>query len=280
MPAPEPSSHTALPTTGYQTPAAGAGTSVTTASAYNIDINDPWALGTLGSSPINMGQPTGTSGSVLRPDDGGPKLNPYTNGANWTTASNVLTSFMSEYSTNPSNFNNLRADLANASYYGSTKLADIQSRAAGSDDAKAMGDALADWVRYTTGTGQTVSFADWLVGAGNNFNNNQAGNASTSTRAPLQLTSSATLGQYSEQAGQSELGRNTTAAEQAAYTAQYHGEEESAYNGGSQNAGAPDAEAKAFVDKNNNAEMQTHLQAGYARAILSALGPAVNTSGG
>lgn len=264
-------------TPAYTPPPAGAGATSTAGTKYGFDITDPYGLGTLATTRINEGNeaPYGNIHDATAGTSGGPATNDQV-GPGWASADQILNSFMSSYGSNTSLFQGLRQDLTYGGYYGSTALKDVQGRAAGQWDADAMKQAMADWLKYAHYTQSPMSFGSWLAGQKGSPNSLGAGGGNGgsggSTRAPLQLTSSATLDQYGNQAGQTELGRNLTTGEQAGFVGKFHGEEQSAYNGGAENAGDPTAEAKNFVDTSSQQEVQTHLQAGYAAKIMSILG--------
>lgn len=190
-----------------------------------------------------------------------------------TIATSSVEQYMSDFAgmsmSSPSSFANLQMQLYAGGYYtGKPNFGSYSG-----DDAAAMKKAITSYLGIVNGqTGTPLDFGSFLDRSSEQGVANGNGLGGSSSRAPLQETATGTLDQYSDQAGQSELGRNTTAAEQASFASKYHGEEASAYNGGSEAAGAPDAEAKQFVDTTDQGEVQTHLQADYAERMLSMLG--------
>lgn len=186
----------------------------------------------------------------------------------------MVQQFADMWVNDPGTYAAIQSALYASGAYGSSKPT-LGTWNVGKDGA-AMATAMRNYLAVVNPQSKTpLTFSDFLSrtsGAGIANGGGLGAGGGGASRAPLQLTSTATLQQYSQQAGQSELGRNTDATEQGAFVNAYHGQEQAQYNGAKEAAGSPDAEAKSFIDKNNNAEMQTHLQAGYAAKMLQMLG--------
>lgn len=233
--------------------------------AYAPDSN-----GVLQPAQINVGLTSG-SGSYAqkRGDDADQALN-NTPRNQYVTVNDLMNQFLQMSATSPNQWANVQSELYLAGFYsGKPTYGGAWSTA----DGNALSDAMRNFLAVQQ-SGADISFGEWLgngakagLSAGG-----PGGGSGGSTRAPLQYTSSGTLDQVGNEEAQTELGRNLNSTEQAGFVSDYHGEESAAYNGGSENAGDPTAEAKQYIDKNNNAEMQTHLQADYAEKMLSMLG--------
>lgn len=183
--------------------------------------------------------------------------------------------FATMWTSNPAGYKAMQQELYLSGHYGSsTPTLGVYTL----KDQSALNDAMRSYLGVVNPNSSTaMSFSEFLA------RSSQAGNASGqygggggggggSVRAPIQYTSSKTLDEVANNQGQAELGRELTTPEQGAFVKKYHGEELSAYNGGTENAGDPAAEAKNHIDATATAEHQTHLSAGYAQQILTMLG--------
>lgn len=189
-----------------------------------------------------------------------------------TDPDGVIREFASWATTNPQQYIQMQQELYAASKYGSGKPIYGVYTAGVDDDA--MNKAIRSYLGSSGSAGTAVlSFADYLDRAAQQANaNGGPGNPAGASRAPLQLTSTDTLNQNVNVQAQNELGRNYDTGEQQGFANKYHGKEQAAYNGATEQPGDASSEAKAFVDSNSSAEVQNHLQAGYAQKILSMLG--------
>lgn len=189
----------------------------------------------------------------------------------YVSVEDLMNQFLKLSATNSNQWANVQSELNLAGFYsGKPNYGGVWS----TSDGNALSSALRNYLAVQQ-SGVDISFGEWLAqGAKAGQANAVAAGAGGggSSRAPLQYTATGTLDQVGNTEAQTELGRNLDASEQAGFVSKYHGEEAAAYNGGSENAGDPTAEAKQYIDTKNNAEMQTHLQADYAEKMLSMLG--------
>lgn len=234
----------------------------------SLNYQDYYGLGAVGSAKINVG--------VDERSDGPKGQETYGTQNQYVSVSDMVygpNGFAALQAKNPNAWASVQSELYLAGFYSSQPTYGAMA----SKDASALKDAFEKFAAAQQ-SGVDISFSEWLQqnsAAGRAAGGPNGGSSSSgggSTRAPLQLTSSATLDQYANNAGQNELGRALTAGEQQSFVNKYHGEETAQYNGGPQAAGAPDAEATGFVDSTDNSEMQTHMQADYAEKMLSMLG--------
>lgn len=178
--------------------------------------------------------------------------------------------FASYYVNNPQLYAAMQQQLYAAHFYGSGKPA---NGLYGDDDVTALNSAVRQYLRLVNpATPNALTLSEFLDRAASQGSVDGIGGGGGPARAPLQLTSVDTLNEAANNQAQNELGRNADTGEQAGFVSKYHGKEQAAYNGATEQPGDVSTEAKSFVDSTANPEMQTHLQAGYASKILSMLG--------
>lgn len=193
----------------------------------------------------------------------------------YSTAQSLLNTLTNLSATNPNAFAQVQSEMYNAGFYSSKPTYGTWT----GKDGDALGEAMRGFLAVSQ-SGTPVTWSQWLagaasIGAGDTAATTAAsssGGGGGATRAPLQLTSTATLNAESTAEGQNELGRNLTTDEQAGFANKYHGEETAAYNGSAQAAGAVDSEAKNYIDTTNQAGVQSNLSVGYAQKMLQMLG--------
>lgn len=198
-------------------------------------------------------------------------------GSSYASAEKILNQMVSLAYTDPNAFANVQAEMYNAGKYTSKPTWGVWS----AKDGDALGEALRGYMAFE-GAGLPVSFTEWLsegakVGAAEG---GPDGGTATggSSGSPITVTDPDTLEADANTAAQTNLGRNLTTAEQQPFVKQFQGQEVAAQEAGAGSIvaepsryDAPNA-ATQYLQTNDNAEYQNHLQADYAERMLSMLG--------
>lgn len=283
----DPNSGTPSP---YTVPPATAGTTSTSPSSWQWS-DGQWGLGSLATDTIVWGgipQPgqADVTGNKRFETGQFQQANDVNQDGGWnplahSTVLQATNYFMGQYASNRAEFNGIREALANAGYYGSSNIAQIVNRAAGTWDTDALHKAMLDYTGWTTQTGSPMTFVEWLQGE--EKNPNLAGNSAPSSAygggkpggvGTVSLTDPAQLAMYAQRAARASLGRELTPDQLNQFIDSFHGEEQqnqTAAMTGAPKVNASDARSESiqYVENQFGTEMEQHQAKGYMNALLN-----------